>query len=74
MIEPQNKLPPQPPKFLTMGFYIPEYKGPPLEFDPGDVIEGEEACRAYDEEQKMIECEKEGKSSLTDNTSPGETS
>lgn len=50
MIRKNN--PPPPSKFLITGFHIPEYQGEIPQFDPDDIIEGEEACAAYDEERR----------------------
>lgn len=68
MNKKQNNLPPRPPRFLTMGFYIPPYQGELPQFDVDDIIEGEEACRAYDEEQKRLEGEKQD--GICDSTPP----
>ena len=54
MNKDNNPLPPRPPKFLTMGFFIPPYKGVIERFDPSDIIEGEEAIRKDDEEQARL--------------------
>lgn len=41
-----------PPNFMTLGINIPKYRGEIPIFDPSDIIEGEEAIKADDEEQK----------------------
>ena len=46
---------PLPPNFMTLSFRVPKYEGELPIFDPSDVIEGEEECRAYDEEKKKAE-------------------
>lgn len=55
-----DPLPPRPPKFLTMGFFIPPYKGEIEQFDPSDIIEGEEAIRKDDEEQARLKEQNQG--------------
>lgn len=54
---------------MTLSFRVPKYEGELPIFDPSDVIEGEEECRAYDEGKRKAEEETTNPDSPTESSS-----